>query len=234
MSIHPRNSNTNRYPLFKQLFDTTSENTVLDFGGNTGNLLHFSQGEIHADNYTSVDVSADSITQGATEFPSASFVHYDRWNSMYNHAGEKDFNFPTLDKHQDFIYSFSVFTHTDFDEFLNTLRWLHTFNYTRMAHSLLDLRCTGTMNWFYNKRVADYGSCADIMSLVNDPDVNIVYLYDNHTIVVNEEIAPAIDSEHFLTFYDTDWLINRLDEFNLKIKRPSPDLHPFVVMDKEI
>lgn len=229
--IHPREPSTNRFHLFEQLIDIKPEDRLLDFGGNRGNLLHFSEGKINEHNYTSVDVSLDGINMGREEFPAASFVYYDRWNSMYNHTGKKTLKFPDIDKDQDYIFSFSVFTHTDFREFEQTLQWMNTFNYKRMAHSLLDIRCEGTVRWFYNKRIRDYGTCIDIMKHVEDTDVHILYLYDNNKIIINHEEEPPINSNQFLTFYDCDWLKTRLSEFNVAIQKPTPDLHPFVVIN---
>lgn len=229
--IHPREASTNRFHLFEQLIDINPDNTLLDFGGNRGNLLHFSGGKINEHNYTSIDVSKSSIELGQIEFSNATFVHYDRWNSMYNHFGKKTLEFPDVDKNQDYIFSFSVFTHTDFKEFEQTLQWMSTFNYKRMAHSLLDLRCEGTVRWFYNKRVQNYGSCVDITKYVEDPDVHILYLYDNDKIVINQEEEPSTNSNNFLVFYDCDWLKERLSEFNVTIAKPTPDLHPFIVID---
>ena len=230
--LHPRNQSTNRYHLFQQLFpDFTQDNTLLDFGGNRGNLLYFSEGDIKINNYTSIDVSNQSILQGTSEFPDARFIYYDRWNSMYNHQGEKSLNFPSVDKKQDYIFSFSVFTHTDLEEFKKTLDWFDTFNYKHMAHSLLDIRCELTVKWFYNKRVNDYGKCVDIISVANDPSVYMFYLFDNDKLVVNEEVAPTVDSNHFTTFYDLDFLKENLG-YSFDIQKPTPDLHPFVVSSK--
>lgn len=231
MILHPREKNTNRFHLFEQLFpDFKNKDKLLDFGGNRGNLLYFSNGVISEENYTSVDVSLPSIHAGSEEFPNATFVYYDRWNSMYNHVGRNELNFPDVDKKQDYIFSFSVFTHTDFKELVNTLKWFETFDYKMSAHSLLDIRCRKTVEWFYNKRCKDYGSCEDILSLVDDSDVKIVYLYDNHTVVINEETAPEINSDHFLTLYDIDWITKKL---NVNVQRPTPDLHPFIIKEKQ-
>jgi len=227
MSLHPRNNNTNRFHLFEQLFPNfTVSDKLLDFGGNRGNLLYFSNGKITQQNYTSVDVSLESIEQGKEEFPDANFIYYDRWSSMYNHSGNSNLNFPYISKKQDYIFSFSVFTHTDYNELTQTLNWFEDFDYKSSAHSLLDIRCRDTVKWFYEKRCNDYGYCEDILSLVDNPEVNIVYLYDNHTVVINKEQAPKINSDHFITFYDIDWIKKKL---NISVERPVPDLHPFII-----
>ena len=85
MSLHPRNTATNRYPLFTEIFPNHNDVSVLDFGGNQGNLLHFSNGQIDASKYTCIDVSKESITQGQEEFPESKWYHFDKFNFMYNH-----------------------------------------------------------------------------------------------------------------------------------------------------
>ena len=69
--IHPRNETTNRYPLFHEIFGNTNESTVLDFGGSSGNLLYFSEGNIKEENYTCIDIVENAIMQGKAEFSNA-------------------------------------------------------------------------------------------------------------------------------------------------------------------
>ena len=45
--IHPRDASTNRFPIFEELNPNYSYDSLLDFGGNQGNLLYFSEGKIN-------------------------------------------------------------------------------------------------------------------------------------------------------------------------------------------
>jgi len=44
--MHPRNESTNRFNLFEKFAGDYKNKKILDYGGNRGNLLYFSQGKI--------------------------------------------------------------------------------------------------------------------------------------------------------------------------------------------
>ncbi len=90
--------------------------TVLDFGGNQGNLLLDSNGRIHPCEYYCVDVIEDAIEEGRRQFPDAHWVHYNRYNCSFNPEGLRDVPIPEMGVAFDFILAFSVFTHTTRDE----------------------------------------------------------------------------------------------------------------------
>jgi hypothetical protein len=224
-------NNANRYHLFKELMPDPHDMSVLDWGGNSGNLLRYSNGEISEPLYTSVDIDLERLEIGQSAHPSSKFIHYDRWSSAYNHAGNKEYDFPNIDKKQDLIYSFSIFTHTSYDEFIKTFEWLDTFDYKYMIHSMLDIQHTQRLEWFYNKRINDYGECIDFLSVAKDPSVYIMTVYDNNKIIINDTTTNLINSDNCLVFYDMEWLC-----FNLKarghditVKTPQPENHPFII-----
>lgn len=207
--IHPRSNETNRYPLFSQIFDNISDNKILDFGGSSGNLLYFSENEILPENYTCVDVVNEAVVQGASEFTEAEFIHYNKYNCMYNQKGTGNCQFPEINTDQDYIWAYSVFSHTDYEELKETLQWFMSFNYKKIAVSILDIANLDMLQFFYNKRVKEYGTCDDILSFA-ESDSNVIYFFDNNITQTDVKISKKIDCKHFLTFYNTDWLIQEL------------------------
>ena len=95
---------------------------VLDFGGNTGNLLHDSP--INPARYWCVDVIADAIDQGKREIPQAHWIWYDRYNISFHPEGSKTVEIPVIDQQFDYILAYSVFTHTDVEEMRHLVRAL--------------------------------------------------------------------------------------------------------------
>ena len=85
--------------------------TVLDFGGNQGNLLVDSNSRIRPQDYYCVDVIKEAIDEGRRQFPEAHWVHYDRYNCSFNPEGTVDIPIPELEVAFDFIVAYSVFTH---------------------------------------------------------------------------------------------------------------------------
>jgi SAM-dependent methyltransferase len=86
--------------------------TVLDFGGNAGNILLDPRCTIVPENYWCVDISRDAIDVGRQRHPRANFVLYDRYNFEFNPTGTPDLPIPDLGRRFDIILAYSVFTHT--------------------------------------------------------------------------------------------------------------------------
>ena len=111
-------------------FDTQLERplwrgkNVLDFGGNTGNILRHPSSTITHDSYWCIDVSRDAIEAGKKAAPKANFVFYDRHNFEYNPNGIKNLPIPDIGKRFDFILALSVFTHTSKAEMIDIVNHL--------------------------------------------------------------------------------------------------------------
>jgi hypothetical protein len=232
MYVHDRNTSTNRYPLFKELFVDIDKPSVLDYGGNQGNLLYFSKGDILECNYTSIDVSINSVELGKKEFPLASWYHYDCFNHMYNHNGTAT-EFPNvLNTTQDLIWAYSVFSHTDLDELVSTLTWLTSFKFKKLAVSVLDINTYELLQYFYMKRVNDFGKSFQLTDLQNK-NYDIAYFYDNDSILINNSTSPKTKCKYFISLFDLNFLQSYLKEkgFNVMIKRPGNGYIPFLCIE---
>ena len=228
--IHPREPNI--FPLFDNFVNSDiTGKKILDFGGNRGNLIHFSNGIILEEDYTSLDVSKDALSEGKLEFPNATWIWYDRYNSMYNTTGSINAEFPILKNNFDYIWSFSVVTHTDLSELVKILRWMKNFDNVKVMVSFLDKTSKENLEFFYNKRVQKYGSCIDIRNYGNKNDIEYFYLIDSNQVVINTETYMPIASNEFLTFYDINFLKNYLINKDIicDIKMPKDSNFPFVI-----
>jgi len=207
--IHPREQETNRFDTFKELNSNFSlDNSLLDFGGNQGNLLYFSKGKISEEKYTSIDVSKDSLKNGQNEFPQGNFVWWNRYNQMYNHKGIIDEPLPVLKQH-DYIWAYSVFSHMVYEDILEVLLWMKTIGAKKIVASYLcndgDENSKEVMEYFYNRRINQYGTTVDFRN--NDH----FYLTDNNYGVSS--------GETFIAVYTTSWLINKLKENGIVAKQ---------------
>jgi len=207
--IHPRTDFTNRFPLFQEAFKDVNFNNVLDFGGNRGNLLYFSEGKIKESNYTCIDVSIESIKSGWKEFPLSDFLYYDRYNWAYNHNGKKEITLFDPKKHfkrYDVIWAWSVFSHTDYNELVETLSWMIDLSPKRIVVSFLsdDLKIK---KFFFDKRVVQYGDCVNFL----DCTENILILTNNDSIYKNIKTFPIpMNVSEMVTFYDINFLMSEL------------------------
>lgn len=232
MTLHPRTDLTNRFPLFAEIFSDIDFKSVLDFGGNSGNLLHFSDDTISEESYICVDPSVVAITNGTQEFKKAQFYHYDKYNYMYNHNGSVTAELPNLPD-VDVVWVYSVFSHTDLHELYDLTKKLMLLNPKRIAISILDMDTPDMLQYFYNKRVADYGSCVDIRTLI-DSDVNIAYLVDNTSLITETVHQPPIDCECFLAFYRLEYIKTYFADRGITVTfhRPGEGYVPFMIIDR--
>jgi hypothetical protein len=99
---------------------------VLDFGGNTGNLLRDSLGAIRPEDYYCLDVLRDAVAEGQERFPQAHWVHYNRYNCSFNPEGNPQEPVPDLKVEFQMILAYSVFTHTTREEMHDLVEQLQT------------------------------------------------------------------------------------------------------------
>lgn len=204
--LHLRDSSTNRFPIFEELNPDYANDSLLDFGGNRGNLLYFSEGKINEETYTSIDISLDSIESGSAEFPKADFVYCNRYNEMYNHQGNRDEPLPELKQH-DYIWAYSVFSHMKLEDIIVAALWMKTINAKRIVTSYLcndgDDNSKEVMQYFFNRRIDKFGSTIDFRDNRDD----YFYLTDNK--------YGCSSGEYFISVYNTKYLVNTLKQYGI-------------------
>jgi cyclopropane fatty-acyl-phospholipid synthase-like methyltransferase len=169
--------------------------SILDWGGSKGNLIRSSNGKILSSNYTSVDVDLEAITLGKKDYPEADWIYLDLYSPMYNAAGNADIQLP---KKYDIIFSFSIFSHTTFEYFIETIDTLKTYLTPngKIYVSMISQEDKLLLNTFKTRRAARYGSCDDFIN--ND---SYFYLVDNK---IEEEVP--LQCEYLLTVYNEEFL----------------------------
>jgi len=113
-ALRSRMARTGQFVYFDRQLDHPdwSGKRVLDFGGNAGNLLRDENCTIEPQNYYCVDVLKEALAEGATRFPQAHWIHYDRYNCSFNPEGVSELEVPDAGTEFDMILAYSVFTHT--------------------------------------------------------------------------------------------------------------------------
>ncbi len=91
---------------------------ILDFGGNTGNILKHPASTVDPSLYWCIDVSPDAIALGQTAHPDAHFVFYDRYSYEFHPGGVPGLDLPPIGDGFDDILALSVFTHMSVEEML--------------------------------------------------------------------------------------------------------------------
>ena len=123
--------------------------SVLDFGGNKGNLLLDPSVKIEQRDYYCVDVVREAIKVGRETFPEAHWIHYDRYNRSFNPEGIPDLPIPDPGFKFDFIVAYSVFTHTTFEETSELLAQLEALVAPggALAFTFIDPHWDGNLEW---------------------------------------------------------------------------------------
>ena len=186
---------------FSNYLEWNTEQTILDFGSNCGNLL-LSNKIINDNQYTGIDVYKKAIDIGGRLRPNANWIWYNRFNPVYNPTGDKVL--PKIDKKFDMIISYSVFTHTTADDMVEMIE--HLFTYLKDGGSIYFTYCNiknkPLVNWFRNRRSP---TCDEVPD-----DKDFVYLTDDRITTD----YPSEKCVHFVSFYNEEWLTRLLSKFN--------------------
>jgi 2-polyprenyl-3-methyl-5-hydroxy-6-metoxy-1,4-benzoquinol methylase len=95
---------------------------ILDFGGNVGTFLTSAADRVDHEDYWCIDINRAVVEQGRLTYPRAHFVHFNRYSSQYNPHGIRNLSIPDCGGVKfDFILAFSVFTHVDVHEMVETV-----------------------------------------------------------------------------------------------------------------
>lgn len=208
-------------------FPAVEGKSVLDFGGNRGNILFFNP-DIDRDKYTCVEVDKEPLEVGKAEFGTGNWIHYDRYNMDYNPNGSIDAELPDVPYH-DYAWAYSVFSHTDCDEMIKTVDWLVERSGT-LAFSFLDINNEKVKQHFYDKRVEADGSCIDFVKETGD----LAYLIGSREWIPGaQSFVPRDDTrDRFLAFYDQSFILSLFAGKYKRVAIWDKTYHvPFVVIE---
>lgn len=95
---------------------------ILDFGGNVGTFLASAGDKVDHEDYWCIDINRAVIEHGRATYPRAHFVHFNRYSPQYNSHGIRNFPIPDCGGVKfDVILGFSVFTHVDANEMIESV-----------------------------------------------------------------------------------------------------------------
>lgn len=214
MYVFPRE---HRADFFKQQLniETFPANVkILDVGGNSGNLItDLSNEGFPQQNYTCLDVDTLPIKHGKQLFPHSTWIHYDAFNQVYNKEGVKCIPYPLDNDSFDFVFAYSVHSHTTLEQFVFDLEEMYRVLKPggKAVTTLVDY--TG-IKWFLMKRLRTHGTTASIDNFVNLKKFK--YLIDSNQVVDEYHCEEVTD---FVAVYNLDWVQDYLTSmgFNVKI-----------------
>lgn len=94
---------------------------ILDFGGNVGTFLASAGDNVRHEDYWCIDINPAVVEQGRRTYSRAHFVHFNRYSPQYNPHGKRNQPIPDCGVKFDVILAFSVFTHVDKKEMVESV-----------------------------------------------------------------------------------------------------------------
>jgi SAM-dependent methyltransferase len=118
------------------------EKDVLDFGGNTGNILRDPNSTIDASRYWCIDIDEQALEKGRRAYPEAHWLFYDRYCFFFNARGVPRLKLPEIEQRFDYIVAYSVFTNTTVTDMLDLVGQLQRLlkEDGRLAFTFIDPR----------------------------------------------------------------------------------------------
>lgn len=112
-----------QFPYFDELLGhpVWKGRKILDFGGNVGTFLASAGDQVDHEDYWCIDINRAVIEQGSHTYPRAHFVHFNRYSPQYNPHGIRNLAIPNCGVRFDIILAFSVFTHVDAYEMVESV-----------------------------------------------------------------------------------------------------------------
>lgn len=202
MSTHPYYP---RYSYFsKQLPDLDwSTIKILDYGGNSGNLLRDPESIIPQENYWCLDINEDAIEAGEAYFPNAHWYFYDKWNHCYNSSGDKNAPLPEFSTKFDLITAFSVVTHVTQEDMISII-YDDLFPLLKpggkIAFTLLE---PSMLIYFAKKRGLGLVEISRLMNKTKDAKDSFYYINTDIICGINDTV-PLTSSDFFVSFYSIE------------------------------
>lgn len=189
-----------------------SGKSVLDFGGNKGNLLLDPGCKIREQDYYCVDVVREAIEAGRETFPDAHWFHYDRYNRSFNPDGVPDLPVPDPGFKFDFILAYSVFTHTTLSEMKDLVAQLETFLAPAgtLAFTFIDPHYRKNLQWRLERSHGLNGSDLEAL-LAQAQDADWCSLVNGRELYVNSSGAWNVSAGACATYnvYYTERFLRR-------------------------
>jgi SAM-dependent methyltransferase len=112
-----------QFAYFDELLDRPDwkGGKILDFGGNVGTFLASARDKVNHEDYWCIDINPAVIAHGRQTYPHAHFVHFNRYSPQYNPYGKRNQPIPDCGSKFDIILAFSVFTHVDKKEMIESV-----------------------------------------------------------------------------------------------------------------
>src|SRR6185369_356717 len=112
-----------QFPYFDELLGRPvwKGRKILDFGGNVGTFLASAGDNVNHEDYWCIDINRAVVEQGRLTYPRAHFVHFNRYSPQYNSHGVRNLAIPDCGVKFDVILAFSVFTHVDLREMVESV-----------------------------------------------------------------------------------------------------------------
>jgi SAM-dependent methyltransferase len=201
-----------RLPIFQEALeiDDWKGLKILDYGGNMGNILQYGidADQIDPADYTCIDVDKQALAYGRECFPEATWIHYDRFNEVYNTDGKEYLKFPFEDSTFDIACAYSVHSHASYEAFKFDLLELKRVSNV-VATSFVDIRFIDILR---HKRQKEYEKVALEWRRPFPLETYRYYVNGTEIYYTKDEIPKC---DYLITCYNRVWLKNEHPEITI-------------------
>ena len=187
---------------------------VLDFGGNKGNFVRSSSGKVLEKNYSCIDVDPDAIGQGKSRFPAATWIHYNKFNPVYNSEG-LDLELPNELGIYDLIVSYSVFTHISEPDMIKTIKRLYSRHLEPGGCLSFTFLEPSSVDFFLDKRIRS-GAQFDRNKALDDALWRERFIMLNDCTFIDDTSFYPKSCKYYLSFYRYEYLLKVFEEMRPK------------------
>jgi ubiquinone/menaquinone biosynthesis C-methylase UbiE len=223
-----------RLPFFLDACQITDlqNKQILDYGGNAGNILvdGLDYYNLQQSQYTCLDVDNDALNQGSKLYPHANWIKHNAFSPAYHQQGQHNCKFPFPDQTFDYIFGYSIHSHTTLEALLFDLTEMYRVCKPNgiIATTVVD---ADFCQHLWAKRVRDYGSAIDYKEIAATQTYN--YFINNN--VLTQTSRTNVDIKFFISIYNLNWLCSKLESlnYNVKIAKDYAPFHqPMVIINK--
>ncbi len=210
----------------------TDSGSVLDIGGNAGNLLLYDDKIGIIEKYSCLDVSKLAIDYGKFLHPNSNFYYYNKFNWIYNITGEPNVKYPEIEEH-DYTFLYNVALCCDYRDLIEILQFAFKKTRKKIVFNVWNKNNINLLNIIYRKfydiditrwpkldNNIFYLLCTSRWDKDRGDDIK---MFDKDSFISNK-ILKLSSCSGFYAFYNIDYLKQRLiNIFNCEVEISTPD-----------
>lgn len=196
---------------------------ILDWGGNTGNLLMdgIEIGEINPADYTCIDVDASVMENSAEKFPLAKWITRPVAHPVYAcHDEQEDIDFTPHLNQYDVIFAYSVYTHDIWEKMIEDIDTMYSL-LKPGGKICISYIGPDSAHVFRQKRINEYGHTVEPEAFAAIDD----WCYFINNDILTKSYDRENECKYFISIFNHDWIKSLIESRWGECDSHIPDLN---------